>query len=485
MSPLKLNSLLIGIVLAIFVAVGSSTMAQDGLRLWKPYSPESFGGGRRGHDGVYGSLSGIYWTISTPKDGYIGATTVKGKDDTRRVFDSISEYTQTNSLRINMMSPTTTLGTRFEVGNRLRHHGWLVSGYGLPGQSHSMSAQNVSVVIRDEGNTSYLNEANLAATLYVWDRQHNTMLDPRALPNNTPFADWGFAGWQYVDRANTMFVTGLGYLWGYFAYEGGPGVVDADGELVSGGVGLFAPLPIRFDNVSVHVASSHYSAELMYTYRPHPFTWGSMELLAGARYWEFKDTFGFQGTSFAGTDDDATTVVTNPQLPRTGLTSMIVNAEGMNRVFGPQIGMKLSRHNARWTFGAEGRLTAGINAQSVKTEGSLRPRSADTQFSGAGPDLGMWGPIGLQNNNNNFGHKQNKTYFSPIGELRLCADWQWTSAVSFFGALDGMFASNIARGVRVTDYVVKSDGTIFGIRDNDRNTDVFVYGVEAGIKVKR
>jgi len=122
MSPLKLNSLLIGIFLAIFVAVESSTMAQDGLRLWKPYSSESFGGGRRGNDGVYGSLSGIYWSISTPKGGYIGATTVKGDDEIRWVWDQQRTYAQTNSVKIEMVSPTTTLDTRFKVGNRRDHH---------------------------------------------------------------------------------------------------------------------------------------------------------------------------------------------------------------------------------------------------------------------------------------------------------------------------------------------------------------------------
>jgi hypothetical protein len=94
-------------------------------------------------------------------------------------------------------------------------------------------------------------------------------------------------------------------------------------------------------------------------------------------------------------------------------------------------------------------------------------------------------PIGLQYSNTNFGHKQTKAYFSPVVEFRVSTEWQWTQAVSFFGAAEAMYAGNIARGVRVTDYVVHSDGTIFGIRGNDRNTSIAVYGVEAGIKVNR
>jgi hypothetical protein len=169
-------------------------------------------------------------------------------------------------------------------------------------------------------------------------------------------------------------------------------------------------------------------------------------------------------------------------MPRVGLRSLTVDAEGNNRVFGPQFGIKLSRYNARWTFGAEGRFTGGINTQMVKTQGSLMPRSNAIGTEGL---MGQWGPIGLLNSNNNFGHKKSKSYFSPIGEARVSADWQWTEAVSFFGALDGMFAGNVARAVRVTDYVVHSDGTIFGIRGNDRKTSVMVYGAEGGIKVRR
>ena len=464
MSPTKFNSLLTRAIFAIFIVALSSSVVASDLRFFQPYTPESFGGGRRVNDGVYGSVSGIYWSFSTPEDGYIGATTANGKDETRLVWDQTRIYTQTNSVKINMMDPTTTLGTRFEVGNRRGHQGWLVSGYGLPGQGHSMNASNVSMTIRDEGNLNYLaQDSDLAGTLFVWDR--------------TTRDGWQAVNWQTIipPSGAAAVIPGLGYLWGYFDYEGG---MDVDGDGVMDRVGIFAPMPIFFENININVHSSHCSGELMYTYRPHPFTWGSMELLAGARYWEFKDTFGLRGTNWEGVD-----IITSNTMPTTGLAGIRVDAEGINRVLGPQFGLKLSRHNARWTFGAEGRFTAGINAQTVKTQGALQPRTFG--FPPTGEIGGVSGPLGLQNSNTNFGHKETKTYFSPILEGRLSAEWQWTNAVSFFGAVNGMFADNIARGVRVTDYVVKSNGTIFGIRGNDRNTHVFVYGVEAGIKMQR
>jgi len=249
----------------------------------------------------------------------------------------------------------------------------------------------------------------------------------------------------------------------------------------------------------------------MYTYRAHPYTWGSMELLAGARYWEFDDKFGFFGSGPAGSngnaignnvspsggngDEDADTGGTGSYGPLSILSDMTINARGINRVFGPQVGMKLSRTNARWTFGAEGRAMAGINAQTVTTKGRIAANydidgsNTSSMWGPAGhtadASTPQWMPIGLQYSNQNFGHKKTQVYFSPVVEFRLSTDWQWTEAISIFGALDAMWADNIARGVRVTDYVVRSDGTIFGIRGNDRNTSVAVYGVEAGVKVRR
>jgi len=463
MSPTKIKSLLTGTLFAIIVIALSGSVIASDLRLFKPYTPETFGGGRRGHDGVYGSVSGIYWSISTPKGGYIGATTSNGRDETRWVYDILGRnFEQTNSVRIEMMEPKTTLGTRFEVGNRRGHHGWLVSGYGLPGQSHSMRVQNASMTIRDEGyikydvfdaGSEYWAEVLNGNDIYIWNRATNSIDFSTPLDVTQPF---------YV-----------GYLWGFQGHWGD--------------YGRFAPMPVWFKDVVINVSSSHYSGELMYTYRPHPFTWGSMELLAGARYWNFEDKFGFYGTGPAGPDGDADGNNIGFYGALSILSDTIINAEANNRVFGPQIGMKLQRHNARWTFGAEGRFTAGINSQTVKTQGYIATNYDhidNYNFWYPGANLGLV-PVGLQNNNTNFGHKQTKTYFAPILEGRLTADWQWTSSVSFFGAVNGMFADNIARGYRTTDYVVKSDGTIFGIRGNDRNTHVFMYGVEAGIRINR
>ena len=508
MSPTKLKSLLTRAFFAIIVIAVSSSVGASDLRPFKPYTPDSFGGGRRGTDGVYGSLSAIYWSVSTPEGGYIGATNAKGDDETRWVYDLGTgvQRQQTNSLKIDVLSPTTTLGTKLEVGNRRGQHGWLVGVYGLPKQGHSMSALNVSMAIRDEGSFDARAIGGPQDAGFLWGPNFGLIREMR---------------YESVDVDGNLLVAGVNqtgwlpdFTTGEFIFYMGPDpsqTVVVDQTVITGGqsgqgldgrtifayipVGtpyyipqvvevpgpqVIAPIPVAFDGVSVNVNTRHRSAELMYTYRPHPFSFGSMELLGGARYWDFEDKFGFYGENVPL--DTTVGGVTTSASPIRALDDMRIDASGQNCVVGPQFGLKLHRSNARWTFGAEGRFTAGINSQTVKTEGYMTPHRT-------------YAPIGLalvQQNTTDpdsrfrsvyYGHKETKTYFSPILEGRLSADWQWTSAVSFFGAVNGMFADNIARGVRVTDYVVKSDGTIFGIRGNDRNTHVFVYGVEAGAKV--
>ena len=478
-------------------------MAQDAFRLWKPYSPESFGGGHRSNDGVYSSLSGVSWSISTPTGGYIGATTAKGDEETRDVYSIKLDalIPQTNSLKINMMSPTTTLGTRFEVGNRRGHHGWLVGGYGLPGQSHRMSVQNVSMAIRDEGDFA------APLTLSVWDQQsrigylwgpNSGTVDTVVMTAVGESDGQGKTGWVPVNNADPNWTPPIpgGFdsfdllnlyrlvqgIW-YLNTQNVPqGQIYYRSDIVPvPGPAIVAPLPMVFQEAEIKIRSHHQSVELMYTHRVHPFTWGSMELLVGARYWDFEDAFGFSGANLIPIRTGGTGDADTPTYrPIAAFEEMLIDAKGINHVFGPQVGVKLHRSNARWTFGAEGRFTTGINAQIVKTGGYLTPHRNYIP-------VGLPGSAAANSNPTPFGfeHKQNKSYFSPIGELRLSADWQWTEAVSFFGALDGMAAGNIARGVRITDYVVKSDGTIFGIRGNDRNTDIMVYGAELGIKIRR
>jgi hypothetical protein len=343
-----------------------------------------------------------------------------------------------------------------------------------------MQAENMSMTIRDEGQFSASNfDAvldNAKSVGWAWGRSYGTVQSVEFVLQGTADAP-DIRGWVPEVGGSYVYYTGrtagdsdvpLGENERYgFVPEGQEYYATQAVDVV--GSYIIAPLPLTFAYANYSIRSSNKSAELMYTYRAHPFAWGGMELLAGVRYWDFEDEFGFTGTNLAEGVGLETI---------RALDYMQISAKGYNRVFGPQVGIKLSRQNAQWTFGAEGRFTGGINAQTAKTGGFIRP-NADSR------PIGMPPTVNSSAINTSFGHRKHQAYFSPIGELRLSADWQWTNAVSFFGAIDGMYAGSVARGVRVTDYVVRSDGSIFGIRGNDRNTSVMFYGAEVGVKVWR
>ncbi|MDR3183288.1 MAG: hypothetical protein LBT89_10305, partial [Planctomycetaceae bacterium] len=119
MTTLKRNSLLTGIAAVLICVLAGSLFAQDGsLRLWKPYSPESFGGSRRSNDGVYGAIDMIYWKVDGPRNIPLLADMLYAQE----------------------LSSDFQFGTRITFGNRRGHHGWLFSGYSLPGSEASVEA---------------------------------------------------------------------------------------------------------------------------------------------------------------------------------------------------------------------------------------------------------------------------------------------------------------------------------------------------------
>ncbi len=497
------------LIVSIALAIPESASALEGARFWKPYQAEQFGGNRRDRDGLYADIEMIWWAISAPNGNYIGSTDNDGNNDTRWTYNGSRESLQSNSMNSNMFDLQFSMGTRVEVGNRKGHHGWLFSGYGLPAATSTVTQENASMVIRDsETLTLYpsvkggSNDTGYGyGTLNVWNAA--ALTGRSHLEGN-------------VVQPQSAMIQNVGYLWGFFPNHYHPTVVWDHA--------VIAPLPITFNSATITNRSLNYSLELMYTYRAHPFKWGGLEILAGARYWHLDDQFKFFGTGplpVVDVDDDSssTTVTTtyyqqnaNAYGPVSVLADLSVNARGLNRIIGPQIGAKITRKNQRWTFGFEGRFLAGINNQMLTTNGTSGSNLGWNYDMGTWPeldssdttgDLGIgeqgdatisegsawqgvypWIPVGALNNTTAYSHKRTQTFFSPVVELRLDAAWQWTDAVSVTGGFTTMFADNIARGVMVNDYRINPDSSIFGIR-SAHNSSILVYGVNLGLQISR
>ena len=495
-------------------------MALEDGRLFRPYQAEAMGGKRRDRDGLYASLSAIYWTVSAPKGAYIGATTPGGQNETRDYFTGSAIRSQTNDMSASNFSEVFNMGTRVEVGNRRGHHGWHVSGFGLPSTSSTIIADNVNFVIRDEGSINLV-PTDTSTLMGYMGGAFVTVWDPNAAPGHQ------FENKDLVNLDPTTPIYNVGRLWGWFPLHYDPGPVFTDAKL--------APVPIMFHKMNVTNRVENWGLELSYTYRTHPFKWGGLELMAGARYWEFDDNFVIVGTGpealvsdlvvVEGEDGEggggALTETPYPNVNAMGPVSLLatldVDARGLNRIIGPQFGAKFQRQNGRWTFGSEIRFMAGINNQSLRTQGYLGKHlafngdmgywsvlaqgGAESDEEGGGANypgthvdtaildqmwqqgVYPWLPVGMTGTGNYFNHKLSKTYFSPVVEWRIDADWKWTDALSFNVGFNTTFADNIARGYRITDFKVDNT-SIFGIRGS-RNTSVLVYGVNFGLRLQR
>ncbi len=484
--------LAVGLMLAMTMTMTGTASALDGARLWKPYQPEQFGGSRRSADGIYGSVEGIYWKISRPSSVWVGYTNPDGSNGTRVVFNGNDVFTQTNSMNMNAADSSFQLGTRIEFGNRRGHHGWLISGYGLPAQTTSFTQLDGTMVIHDPENIS--TNAFFAASA-GWCQVFRGFK-----PDGTQ--NWVTYNWEMpdgvfraLDGIPHVTIPNAGYLWGWFPRDW----ADPWSQ------GQLAPVPINFARATVSNNTGISSVELMYTYTPHPFKWGEMEMIAGARYWEMDDQMGFLGQGYDQTilydttnNNNNNDTVSNPGLtdsdasgPLTVLSTTTIDGRVINRIGGPQFGFKVNRRNQRWTFGAEFRFMAGINSQSQTVSGTLGSDGINPsliydhtilqiQQSAMKPYM----PIGFIRNTKSFYHHENKTYFSPGVELRLNAKWQWTDAVGFNFGFNTMFVDNVARGANIVDYSISPDGTLFGIRGG-QNDSILVYGLNFGLTARR
>ncbi|MDR1964848.1 MAG: BBP7 family outer membrane beta-barrel protein [Planctomycetaceae bacterium] len=502
MSLLKSKSFLTGVLLAIMLATTGSVPALEGFRLWAPYQPESFGGNRRGNDGIYASVEGIFWKVDGPKSTPIGYTNPNGSSGSRWAYDGNKTFLQTNSMNTNNLGVDFTLGTRVEVGNRRGHHGWLFSGYGLSDCGGSFNSENGSMVISDPENlTTYaIYGANFGLN-EVWTKDGTFVY----IAETPPFLGWDTGNPQVPIR-------NVGYLWAWFPIQWGDPWLE----------GRLAPVPLNFARANVRNSVDIMSLELMYTYRTHPFKWGDLEFLAGARFWDFDDKMTFLGQGYETPyyesdpfDDDDDNNNNNDDESGYGQAGMSnsnslgawtvladtkITGQVRNRIIGPQFGVKVQRRNARWTFGAEGRFMAGINNQSQTVSGYLGSNFINPelvpQIGSSGSDSGgtsngtvqdhgvlPYIPIGIHHSAQTFYHHRNKTYFSPGFELQLSAKWQWTDAVGFKLGFNSTIFDNIGRGAEVIEYKIQDNGQLFGLKVS--KTAVITYGVNFGLDIRR
>ena len=181
----------------------------------------------------------------------------------------------------------------------------------------------------------------------------------------------------------------------------------------------------RFQSVYVQNKSRVGGAEALYIYRASECPLGGdLEFTAGGRYLELKDQFWVDARGG-------------------NLTDSYWNTTSHNEIAGPEIGVRYYQPYGRFGISAEGRFTAGINAQSVDQDGILASGLVASQ--NVAPQPLLMGATG-------FNNSTHWVEFSPIIELRVEAHMQLTNIIAVKAGYTGIFINNVVRAADMVNY---------------------------------
>jgi hypothetical protein len=222
----------------------------------------------------------------------------------------------------------------------------------------------------------------------------------------------------------------------------------------------YRELPTFFTKLSAVNRAKFEGVETLYMYRTHQlFLGGSVEFLAGARYFEFDDAFNVDAT---GGILDAAEWYTSSK----------------NVIVGPELGLRWSRIMGRFGLSTEGRFMAGVNSESIRQNGflgtNLDTQSAVQNFTPNVPQF---------MNATYFNHSAHFTEFTPLVEFRVEGHAQITRLISLKVGWTGMFMSNIARSADLVNYTVPDMGIQTDLHGNREN--LFIHGLNIGIELNR
>jgi len=243
---------------------------------------------------------------------------------------------------------------------------------------------------------------------------------------------------------------------------------------VDDGLTTYANLPATFDALTVRNEVHTWGAEWNYIYRAHPGHHGGIfEWMLGVRYLEFEELFDVFGEQPG--DDDA--AAADPVAP-TYLDESFWTTTADNHIIGGQLGLRWFRRQNRWTWEVQGRFFAGYNAQSINQRAVLGSNLALLQTSPTTPGV----PVKLTSTIRTES-EYNTEEWSPNGELRIILKYQLARSITGRVGWTGMWLNGIARPSNMVDYSLRSDGSVFGILQQNNTQDVFINGLTFGVDV--
>jgi hypothetical protein len=382
-------------ILVLVLLPCTVALGQDlrGMQLFDKEDTRPYGNWAEPNQGFFASFDGLFWNISAPAVKQIGFP-----NTTRNVFYgplTTDQVVESNNADTGDLRAKWKAGDRIEAGFMGEHDGFMIGTYELRQQTQFFAVEKASVVFQD-----------------------------------LPF---GPENSQYLQ-----------------------GIVGQTTDAAGNTLDVLANVPVVFDKITVYNRVKTQGVEAMYIYRPHQLHRGGVvDLMVGARYMQFDDTFSFLGVGGNLADTQFETVA-------------------KNRIVGPQIAGRIYQPcGGRFGFSAEGRFCAGLNSETIRQNGILA-----SGLTALNPE-----PQPLLLNATAINHSATYYEFTPILEFRLEAHAQVTRNIELKAGYNVVWIDNIARGSAVNDYTVPA----MGITDADHATKqhVLMNGLNLGIQINR
>jgi hypothetical protein len=147
-------------------------------------------------------------------------------------------------------------------------------------------------------------------------------------------------------------------------------------------------------------------------------------------------------------------------------------SEVENKLFGPQVGLRLGSTRGRWSFRSEGRFMAAMNVRDAELNGTIGSTLNPPVVNSA-----------LYFNPTSFSQYDSDLEFSPVAEVRLDAIYRVTQKVNVKVGYTGTYAANLGYGSNMVRYTLP-ELTLRSLDDLDTQ-HFFSNGWNVGVEINR
>jgi hypothetical protein len=429
------------------------------------------------------------WTFTD----YIGTTVVTTSGSATEppwdvTYYYYTSYTQTSTLSTAALQAPFTPGNRYQFGWMGAEHGWCGEVFNLQSQVQTFVASDVDMTFHDAEHRLRAVSPDVdppgvyfAYMMTVFSPTHTQSI------NYPHYAVPEYRTWaQYKNDEPINFQAKY------------PNGIPAGCDNLPLGYTL-KELPITFAQVTVQNKTDVWGTELMYVRRFEPSErWGSFELMFGARYTEFNESFNVRTNNAWDVYGTPTEYASDLARGDGTLANSAWYTEATNHVIGPQLAGQWQKQWGRLRFSVQGRFCAGLNQQDIHQEsvlGTLLTQYSTTTNSStttytftnnsisqttSATDSSLWNvPYGYAG-----AHTTRDVHlveFSPVVDLRIDLNYQITKAIYAKVGWTGLWMDHIARPSGMINYDI--DG--MGILEANNWQSVLINGFNIGIMVNR